>query len=168
MATIFDDQRLDLGQFPHLMPPWLSIAPRQLPPASPTSRGLQLDDTLTLRGGNQRPLAPGMPRLSPVLPLRFPLRRRWLRMRMLRTGRQRRVLRRLLQRPHFRFQFRQLRQQDPNDGLRLRRLASDHLFRNQVQRHAPSVAEIRRLDQTTFPTRQSPPRKRLPSTTTTE
>ena len=34
---------------------------------------------------------------------------------------------------------------------------------NQVQRQAPPVAEIRRREQTTFPTQQSPTRERLPS-----
>ena len=87
VATIFDDQRLDLGQFPHLMPQRLGITPHQPLPAPPTSRGLQLDDTLTLRGGNQRPLAPGLPRRPSALPLRLPLRRSRLRLRMLGTGR---------------------------------------------------------------------------------
>jgi hypothetical protein len=64
--------------------------------------------------------------------------------RMLRTGRQRRVLRRLLPSLKLlnpRFQLGNLRQQQADDGLGFRRLAGNDFFRDS-KLHVPRVAEI--------------------------
>lgn len=54
-------------------------------------------------------------------------------MRMLRTGRQRTVLRSLPQSPQLGLERSQLRQLQPNDGLSLLRLTSNHFFRDEIQ-----------------------------------
>jgi hypothetical protein len=87
-----------------------------------------------------------------------PLRCR-LRMGMLGAGGQRRIAWRLVQ---TRFEFGDLRQQQANDSLRLRRLTGDQLFRDQqFLRHAPGVAEIADLGKINSPTKLNPARERL-------
>jgi hypothetical protein len=73
---------------------------------------------------------------------------------MLRARRQRGVLRRFVQSS---FEFgnaavlrSNMRQQHPNDGLRLRRLTCDQFIRDLIQRHAQDVAEIGRCAKSSF------------------
>ena len=88
-------------------------------------------------------------RLPAAILLRLWFGRDVLRVRMLRARRQRGVLGRLPQARDFRLQFRDLREQQPNDGLRLRRLTRDQVF-GDLQRHALDVANFRRCPKTSF------------------
>ncbi len=119
--------RLDHGQFPDLMPQQFRVASRELRPTASACGGPQRLHFIAVLGWNQQTLVFLMAVLPTAFLLRFaPL---WLgpRVRMLRTGRQRGVLRRLLpafklrnpvqqrqhegsnSRSHLRFQFRRNR-----------------------------------------------------------
>ncbi len=124
--------RLDLRQFPDLMPQRLRVAARELRPACRHSLGrsgytsAHWSVGITLVGL----LVAG---LSATVPFRLPSR--WLRpgVRVLRAGWQRGVLRRLALRLPFQlldpcFQLGNLRQQQADDGLGFRRLAGDDFF----------------------------------------
>ena len=95
MPLILGDDRLDLGQFPHLMPQRLRVAARELRPAAAALGRPQRLHVVTLVAGDQRSLM----FLVAGLPATFLLRLASGRLRpgvgMLRTGRQRGVLRRL-------------------------------------------------------------------------
>jgi hypothetical protein len=73
----FGDDRLDLGQFPHWMPPRLGEYPPQSRAAAATRGRHQRHDLLALLDGNQRPLLLGMARLTAgLLAALVPRRRR--------------------------------------------------------------------------------------------
>ena len=156
MALVLDDDRFHLRQFPDLMTQRSAVATRQRPPATPTGSRHPGLDANTLLDGNQGPLAPGMPRLPAAFPLRCRLRGRRPGMRMPRAGWQRTVVWSHLQSLQLGVQLGQLRQQQPDDGLRLRRLSRHHFFRDEFQRHPTPVAEINGLDQINSTTRQYP------------
>ena len=94
VLLIFGDDRLDLGQFPHLMPKWFRISPCQLRGTASTSCWFQGHDVLALLRGYQLALMSRMAKLTTSLLLRILAFRPWrLSMRMLATGWQRGVLR---------------------------------------------------------------------------
>ena len=134
MALIFDDDRLDFGQFPHLMPQRVAIAASQLLAAAPTRIWFEGDDLVASLGWNQRPFVPRMAGLAAAIALRLGLVGRRLRVRMLRARRQRRILRRLaesgLQFSHPCRQCSDLSHLRTNNRLRLRRLPSNQFLRN--------------------------------------
>jgi hypothetical protein len=108
---------LDWRQFPNLMPPRLGVTAGQLRAATTALGGLQPVDFVALVRWQQGPLVLGVTRLPAALLLRLWFGRNGLGVRMLRARRQRGILRRLPQARDFRLQFRDLRQQQPNDGL---------------------------------------------------
>ncbi len=133
MALILGDDRLDLRQFPHLMPPRVAIPTGQLLVAASAGVRFEHDDRVALFHGNQRPLVPRMTRLTAAIAFRLRLGRGRFGVRMLRGGRQRGILRRLAQ-PVLKFshallQRGNMRQQRANDRPRLRRLPCNHLLR---------------------------------------
>lgn len=78
---------------------------------------------------------------------------------MFATGRQRRIAWRLVQ-P--RFEFGDLCQQQANDGLSLRRLPGNDIFRDlRLVRHAACVADFSRCAKTNFESRPTPECERL-------
>jgi hypothetical protein len=116
-------------------------------------------------GGNQGSLVFLVAGLPATFLLRLAFRRLWPGVWMLRTGRQRRILRRLafhlpFPLPNPRFQLGNLRQQHPDDGLGLRRLAGDDFFRDS-QQHATVVAERRPPCPDQFVKQTPPGRERL-------
>jgi hypothetical protein len=164
MQLIFSHVRLDLGQFPDLMPARLGIVAGQFRAAAATLRGLHRLNVIALFGGNEWSLVLRMARLSAALLLGFGLSRR-LGVRMLRTRRQRRVLRRLSA-----FQFRYPRREPPHfreqrtdNRLGLQPKTGQLFFREQ-ERHTYGVAEVRSREKTSFPNISSPARERLPPT----
>ena len=141
MALVFGHQRLDLGQFPYLMPQRLRVAARELRPTTSAFGRFERLHVVALVGWNQRSFVFLMAGLPATFLLRFSFRRLRPGVRMLRAGRQRGVLRRLAFRLPFqlldpRFQFRDFRQQRANDRLGFGRLASNDFFGN-IQRHGP-------------------------------
>jgi hypothetical protein len=87
MALIFGNGRLDLGQFPHLLPQRVEIgamvvAAKALAVAT-AGRRLEHHDVVALLGRNQRPFVLGMAGLSAAVALRIRLDRRRLGVRML-------------------------------------------------------------------------------------
>jgi len=140
MPLVLGHVRLDLGQFPHLVPQRLRVAARELRAAAPTLGRLQRLHVVALVGGNQRPLVFLVAGLAATLLLRLVFRRLRPSVWMLRARRQRGVLRRLafhlpLEFLDLRLQLGNLRQQQADDGLGFRRLASDAFFRDS-KRHA--------------------------------
>jgi hypothetical protein len=100
---------------------------------------------VTLVAGNQGPLVFLVARLPATLPLRLAFCRLRPRVGMLRTGRQRGVLRRLafhlpLQLLDPRFQFGNPRKQQADDGLGVRRLASNDFFRDDRSNRSVTAA----------------------------
>ena len=93
MQLVLRHVRLDLGQFPHLMPQRFRVAARELLAATPTFGRPQRLHVVALVGGNQGPLV----FLVAGLPATFLLRLAFRRLRpgvwMLRAGRQRGILR---------------------------------------------------------------------------
>jgi hypothetical protein len=140
VQLVLRHQRFDLGNVPHLMSQWLGVAAGQPFAAAAAGPGLHGDDRLTLIRGDQRPLVLEMSRLAARLPAALAFLGLGLCMRMLAARRQRRVSRRLVQ---TRFKFGDLRQQQPNNRLRLRRLPGDQFLRDQwLLRHATGVADF--------------------------
>ena len=140
MPLILGDGWFDLGQLPHLMPQRFLVAARERLAATPAFGRLERLNVVALVGRNQWPLV----LLVTGLPAAFLLRLAFWRLRpgvwMLRAGRQRGILRRLalplpLEFLDPRFQLGNLRQQQPDDRLGFRRLASDDFFRD-YQSHA--------------------------------
>ena len=120
---------------------------------------------VTLFRGNQRPFMFLMARLAAALSLRFVIGRRRFGMGMDRTGRQRRILRRLpfplaFQLLDSRFQLGVLRQQQTNDRLGFRRLACDDLFGDRV-RHAHRCRQNPPARPDQFLKKRPPGRERL-------
>jgi len=145
MPLVLGHMRLDLRQFPDLVPQRLGVAPGELLAAASALGRLQRLHLVAVLGGDQRSLVFLMPRLSAPFLLRPTLRGRGFRVGMHRAGRQRGVLGRFS--PAFQLldpclQSGNLCQQQADDGLGFRRLASDDFFRNS-QRHATVVAEHR-------------------------
>ena len=142
VPLVLSHVRLDLGHFPDLVPQRLRVVTRELRPTAPALSRPQRQHVVTLVGGNQGSLV----LLVAGLPATFLLRLASGRLRpgvgMLRTGRQRGVLRRLafdlpLQLLDPSFQLGNLsllrfnpRQQQADDGLGFRRLPRDHFFRD--------------------------------------
>ena len=95
MPLILGHVRLDLGQFPHLVPQRLRVAARELRAAAPALGRPERLHVVTLVGGNQGPLVFLVAGLPAAFLLRLAFRRLRPGVRMLRAGRQRGVLRRL-------------------------------------------------------------------------
>ena len=150
VPLVLRDQRLDLRQFPHLMPQRFGIVAQQLDSASTTGGGPEQHYVLALVRRKQRPLVFRVPRLAATLlpGSRLP---RGLCMRMLCTGRQRRVLRRLstFQLGDAPCEPLQFLPQRANDRLRRRR-ETGQLFFREIERHTHGVAEIIGRDQISF------------------
>ena len=127
MPLILAHVRLDLGQFPHLMPQRLRVTTRQLLAAAPTFAGLKRLYVVALFGGNQRPLMFRMARLPAASLFRLPLLPPRLCVRMLRARRQRGVLRR---RSHPRFERRDPIQKLHYEGAHRRRHLGIEFRRN--------------------------------------
>ena len=96
MPLVLDHKWRDLGQFPYLMPQRLRVAARELLFATPTFGRQQQHDVFALIDRNQWSVVFLVAGLAAAFPLRFTFLRLRPSVRMLRTGRQRRVLRRLL------------------------------------------------------------------------
>ncbi len=165
MPLMLGDQRLDRGQFPHLMPQRLRVAARQLFPTTTACGRLQRLHVVAVFDWNQRPLVLLVAGLPTALLLRFPFPRGGPGVRMLRAGRRRRVLRRLAfhlpsQLLKLRFQFRQSSQQRANHRLGFRRLTGDAFFR-EMQRHAIYVAEKAYVSRPVFSKQRVPACERL-------
>jgi hypothetical protein len=137
MPLILGDQWLDLGQFPDLVPQRLGVAAREFGAAATAVAGLEWRNRIALIAGNQRPFMLRMALLTATLLARLVFLPRRLAVRVLRAGRQRGVLWRLVE-PGF--QLRNARQQKPDYRLGFRRLASKQFFRD-LRRHALHVAE---------------------------
>jgi len=116
----------------------LLVIPAELGAATTTCGWAQRNHLIAFFDGNQFSLILLMTSLAATFSFRFVFATRWLCMRMLRTGRQRRVVRRFAE-PGF--QLLNLRQQQPNDRLRFRSLPSNQIFRD-FQRHGRVIAEI--------------------------
>ena len=126
MKLIFRHEGSDLRHLPDLMPQRLGVISCQSVTTAATGRRLERHHLAAFLGGDQGPFVLGMTGLAAsFLPGRLS-RRRGLGMRVLRTGRQRRILRGLVE---SRFQFLDPRDQQPDNGLRLRRLTSNHFSR---------------------------------------
>lgn len=97
VALIFRDLRLDLGDFPDLVPERFDVVSGQGATAQATRRRLQADNLMTLLGRNQRPFVLGMPRLSASFLATLLLLRSRFSMGMLGARRQRRISRRFFQ-----------------------------------------------------------------------
>ena len=129
MPLVFGDVRLDLGQFPDLMPQRLGVAARKLPAATRHSVGLSGCTSSHWSAGDQGPLVLRVPGLAAAFLLRLASGRLRPVVRMLRAGRQRGVLWRLAfalpfqlfdpcpQFRIFRLEFGDLRQQGVDDGV---------------------------------------------------
>ena len=116
MPLVFGHMRLDLGQFPHLMPQRLGVVARELRATTSAFGRFEWLHVVALVGGNQRSFVFLVAGLPAAFFLRLAFRRLRLGVRMLRAGRQRGVLRRLAFRLPFQrldpcFQFRNVRQQ---------------------------------------------------------
>ncbi len=96
MPLVLTDQRLDLRQFPNLMPQRRGITAPQTPAALATNRRRERYHLLALIAGDQGPLVLGMPRLTARPLFRLELGRSGFGVGMLGTGRQRRILRGLV------------------------------------------------------------------------
>ena len=167
MPLVFGHLRLDLGQFPHLMPQRLRVAARELRAATSAFGRFERLHVVALVGGNQRSFVFLVAGLPAAFLLRFAFRRLRPGVRMLRAGRQRGVLRRLAFRLPFqrldpRLQFRVVRQQRANDRLGFGRLASNDFF-SDSRRHATVVAECRPPCPDQFIENRVPGCERLPS-----
>ena len=156
MTLVLGDKRLDLRQFPNLMSQWSGIVTPQTSATLATRSRFKRHHFLALVGGNQRPLVLGVPRLTTRPVLRLGLGRSRFGVGMLGTGRQRRILRGLVQ---TRCQFR-----DPSEQLLDKR---SHYWRHlgfnfggnrpgDGISHAPSVVEIGRCAKTSFCKRTAP------------
>ena len=144
MPLVLGHVRLDLGQLPHLMPQGFGIAAGEFLAAAATCGRLERLHVVAVLGGQQRTLMFLVPRLSAALLLRFTLGQGRFGMGMHAAGRQRGVLGRFS--PAFQLldaclQLGNLRQQQADDGLGLRRLTGDDFFRDS-ERHALDFAEI--------------------------
>jgi hypothetical protein len=133
MPLIFAHDRLDFGQFPDLMPQRCRIVAGKFRAATAAFGRFGRLHFVALLAGNQRPLMFLVARLPTAFLLRLATLRLRPRVGMLRTGRQRGVLRRLafhqpLQRLDPRLQFRVVRQQRANDRLGFGRLTSNDFF----------------------------------------
>ena len=161
MQLIFGHMRLDGGNLPDLMPQRLGVAASQPLAATTARRRLDGDHVLALLAGKQRPIVLGMPRLTTRFLAALVARRRRFGMGMLDTGRQRRIPRRLVQ---SRFQFSDLRQQNTDESLCLRRLPGNHVFGNQRRwRHTKDVADFRLRAKPNILLSPTPGRERLPT-----
>jgi hypothetical protein len=145
VALVFCDVRLDLRQFPDLMPQRRRIASAQTLTATTALARFERLNVVALLRGEQRPLVLGMARLTASFPFRLGLRGWRFGVRMLRTRRERRILggpsETCFELGHALGERRHLRQQCPNNRLRFRRLSSNQ-FLSYFQRHAQDVAEI--------------------------
>lgn len=156
MELVFGDDRLDFGQFAHLMPQRFKIGAMivaaKVLAAATTGIRFEHHNLVALFDRNQGPLVPRMARLTAAASRRFRLGGGRLGVWMRCRGRQRRVLRRLPE-PLLKLRHsprehgdllrkrRHLRQQRANDRLRFRRLPSNDFLRDlKPQRHAPNVA----------------------------
>ncbi len=156
MTLVLGDKRLDLRQFPNLMPKGIAIVAPQRSATLAAGGRFKRHYFLALVGGNQRPLVLGVPRLTTRPVLRLGLGRSRFGVGMLGTGRQRRILRGLVQ---TRCQF-----SDPSQQLLDKRShCGRHLGFNFGRdrpgdgiSHAPSVVEIGRCAKTSFCKRTAP------------
>ena len=142
--------RLDLGQFPHLMPPGLRVAAREFRAATPALGRLDDLNVVALAARQQWPLMLLMARLSAAPLLRLRLAHRRLGVRMLARWRQRRVLG---GHAEPRFQIGHASQQPLNKRPYRRRHLSFYFGRNGKAAciiHAPCVAEIARCAKTSL------------------
>jgi hypothetical protein len=96
MPLVFGHMRLDRRQFPHLMPQRLRIAAGKLCSATAARGRLERLDLVALVRRHERPLVLLVPRLAAPFLLRRGRPCRRLGVRMLRAGRKRRILRRLV------------------------------------------------------------------------
>src|SRR3990172_6462293 len=94
MTLVFGDVRLDLGKLPDLMPQRLGIAAAEPLTAAAALGRLEFLHLVAVLAGNQRPLVLRVSRLTAPPLLRLPFLDHRLGVEMLRTGRQRRILRR--------------------------------------------------------------------------
>jgi hypothetical protein len=129
MALIFSHMRLDLGQFPYLMPQRLRVVARELRAATPTFAWLERFHFLAVFRRDQGSLVLFVAWLSATLLVRPPSWRLRSGMGMLGAGRQRRVLRRL---PSA-FQFRNSPQQQFHERPHRRRHLGIEFRRNLVR-----------------------------------
>ena len=139
MALVFGHQRLDLGQFPYLMPQRFRVAARKLLATSSAFGRFERLHVGALMGWNQWSFVFFVAGLPTTFLLRFTFRRLGPGVRMLRAGRQRRVLGRFAFLPPFQFldprlQFGNFLQQRKNNRLCFWRLANNDFFGN-IQRH---------------------------------
>ena len=148
MLLVFRHMGFDFGKFPHLMPQRLRVCAGELLAATSALLGFQRLDIVTLFGRQECSLVLGVPWLPTALFPGLRLAGRGFCVGMLSAGRQRRVLRCLVE-P--RFQFLNLCQQNTDDCLGLRRLPCNQFFRDfDFQRHALYVAKIAFRDQISF------------------
>ncbi|MDP3138810.1 MAG: hypothetical protein Q8N17_21060 [Burkholderiaceae bacterium] len=162
MLLVFGDELLDLGQVPDLIPPRLRIVPRQRFAATPAGLGFDRDHRLTLVGRNQRPLVPGMPRLTAPFLAALRFLRRGFGVRMLGAGRQGRIAGRFLERGDLGFErgdapfvmVAHRLQQRPKLGRQGGNLFGSH--RRWLLRHAEDVADFEACAKTkSQPTRRT-------------
>jgi hypothetical protein len=150
MQLIFRNQRLNLGDFPDLVPQRFRVAPGKRLPTAPTSLGFERNDGLTLIAWKQQSLMLEMTRLAAPFFPRSPLFlvSREFGVRMFAARWQRRIARRFLDGRQLGFQdgdapvlVRNPGEEQANDGLCLWRLTSDHIFLDErCLRHTEDVA----------------------------
>ena len=162
MALVFGHMWLDLGQFPHLMPQRLRVAARELRATTSAFGRFEWLHVVALVGWNQRSFV----FLVAGLPAAFLLRLAFRRLRpgvwMLRAGRQRGVLRRLLPAFKLRDPIEQRLHEGPNRrshlGFKFRRIVMDSMFEDDM---VHVVLENRVHVQINLPHKTPPGRERL-------
>jgi hypothetical protein len=137
MPLVLDDQRLDLGEFPHLVAQRRGVLTGQPSSTSAAGRWLEGDDVVTLLRGQERAPVLGVAGLTAPLARRPGLGPWRLGVGMFGTRRYGGVARRLVE---LVLQLLDLGEERADDGLCLRRLTGDQCFRD-FQRHARHVAE---------------------------
>ena len=161
MLLILGDDRLDLGQFPDLMPQRLGVAASKLPTTPPALSGFDHLNLIAIGTGQQRSLMLDVSRLTALFLLGFFLLHRRFGVWMLAGGRQRGVLRRLAQAG---LEFLQLGQQ-PQDKRPHRRSHLGFDFGRDRKKvgvtHAPCVIEIVRRAKINFAEITTPSREGL-------
>lgn len=149
MLLVFGDEGFDLGEFPDLMTEGGRIVPAQRGLAAAAVVGRQGDERGAIGGGEESPFVPGMSGLSSRCVLRSGFGGRRFGVGMLRGGRQRRVTGRLLEFRDLPPELVDLSEQQSDDHLGLRRLASNQFF-GDLQRHGGDVADPRKSEKPNF------------------